>query len=307
MLVGKFRPVSVRITAVLVALVGVTAGGIGGIALGAAFGLWEWPPRPSSGLGVACGVAGGGIVLFEMAILLKKWFRGRRLGSTLLWMRLHVWLGLVCLPVVLVHTGFGVGGFVPGVTAGLFLLTIASGVWGLILQQWLPQKIHADVPAETVASQVDFVGGHHAREASRLVAVLVEGEHAPAGADLPPAAVGSRTAAKGIPLVVGQPAADLRTFETKLLMPYLRGGGGRSPLASRAEGERWFARLRDAVHPDARPVLARLQELCDLRRQGDQLARLNRWLHSWLLVHTPVSVAMTGFMCVHAARALKFW
>lgn len=307
MLVGKSRPVSVRIAAVLAALVGITTGGIGAVALGSAFGLWDWPPRPSSGLGVTCGVAGGGIVLFEMAILLKKWFRGRRLGSTLLWMRLHVLLGLLCLPVVLVHTGFGVGGLVPGITAGLFLVTIASGVWGLVLQQWLPQKILADVPAETVASQVNFVGDHHAQEASRLVAALIEGELAPAGVGRSAGVPGVRVAAKGVPLVVGQPAIDLRAFEAKLLLPYLRGGGGRSPLASRAEGERWFARLREAVPPDAHSILARIQELCDLRRQWDQLARLNRWLHNWLLVHTPVSVAMTGFMCVHAVRALKYW
>ena len=45
-----------------------------------------------------------------MEPLLRKRLRRYRLGRTRTWMRLHIWMGLVCLPVILVHAGFGFGG-----------------------------------------------------------------------------------------------------------------------------------------------------------------------------------------------------
>ncbi|MBX9579573.1 MAG: hypothetical protein K2X87_04625, partial [Gemmataceae bacterium] len=70
---------------------------------------------------------------------------------------------------------------------------------------------------------------------------------------------------------------------------------------------REFARLRAAVPAAAHGAAGRLEELADLRRQWDHERRLAFWLHNWLAVHLPLSVAMTGLMLVHAARALKYW
>lgn len=290
MLVGKSRSVRGRVSVVLFSTVAVAAVGVGLAAAGAAAGLWDWPPRPGSPFGVALGLAAGAIVLFEMALLPRKWLRGRRLGATRVWMRLHVWLGLVCLPVVLVHTGFGFGGPLTTATLVLFLVVTASGIWGLVMQQWLPQKMLAEVPRETVASQIDFVAEYHAAEAVRVVDGLVT---------VPPEAEYAE------PVVVGAPADELVAFRDRVLLPYLRGAD--SPLASRAEAEQRFDRLRAAVPAVAGAAVGRLCELAELRRQWDAQARLHVWLHNWLLIHLPLSVAMTGLMILHAVRALKYW
>lgn len=293
MLVGTTRSVRGRVAFILLSTVAVAALGVAFAAAGAAAGLWDWPPRPSSPLGVALGLAAGAIVLFEMALLPRKWLRGRRLGATRVWMRLHVWLGLACLPVVLVHAGFRTGGPLTAATLVLFLAVTASGVWGLVMQQWLPQKMLAEVPRETVASQIGFVAEYHAAEAVRVVDSLVT---------VPPEAESAE------PVVAGGPAAELVRFRDRLLVPYLREGGrGRSPLASRAESEQRFEQLRAAVPDVAAPAVARLRELADLRRQWDAQARLHVWLHNWLLIHLPLSVAMTLLMVLHAVRALKYW
>jgi hypothetical protein len=296
-LVGHSRTVRGRVFAVLGRLLAVTVVGIALVAAGAAAGWWDWPPRPSSPFGVATGVGLLLIVLFEMALWPRKGLRGRRLGRTKLWMRLHVWVGLVGLPVALAHAGFGFGGPLPAVTLALFLLVTFSGVWGLVMQQWLPEKILADIPEETVASEIDHAIRVHQDEATRLVRGLVE---------VPPGKDEASTPAG--PVVVGPPAADLVAFRDALLLPYLEGGRRTgSPLAARAEAQRRFARLRSVIPVPAHPALARLEALCDLRRQWDALARLNVWLHGWLLLHLPLSVAMTGLMLVHAVRALKYW
>ncbi|MFM8274682.1 MAG: hypothetical protein ACKODX_20455 [Gemmata sp.] len=293
MLLGKTKTVQWRVTAIVLATVIITVGGAAAARVGAVVGLWDWPPLPSSGFGVLCGVGGGAVVFFEMALVLRKRLRRSRLGRTRTWMRLHIWMGLVCLPVILVHAGFGFGGPLSTVTMVLFLLVTFSGVWGLIMQQWLPQKILADIPGETIASQIDRLGEYHASEAVRVVTALTT---------VPPEVEAAE------PLISGPLAKELEAFRDDVLLPYLqRGSYSRSPLTTPSEAERRFARLREAVPPEARKDLDRLQELADLRRRWDHQARLYFWLHNWLLVHLPLSVAMTTLMVLHAVRALKYW
>ena len=293
MLVGKTKTVRGRIVAILFATAGVTLAGVAFAAAGAAVGAWRWPPQPSSTLGVSCGIIGGAIVAFEMLILPRKWYRGKRLGRTRTWLRWHVWMGLACLPVILVHAGFGFGGPLATVTLVLFLLVTASGIWGLIMQQWIPQKMLEAIPGETVASQIDRLGDYHADEAQRLVSALVT---------VPPEAESAE------PVVSGPLANELVAFRDEVLLPYLHAGDrSRSPLASPSDAVLRFARLREAVPEGARDTLDRLQELADLRRRWDTQARLNFWLHNWLLVHLPLSVAMSSLMVLHAVRALKYW
>ena len=293
MLLGKTKTVQWRITAIVLATVGITLAGAAFARIGALVGLWDWPPLPSSGFGVLCGFVGGFIVVFEMLIVLRKRWRKWRLGRTRTWMRLHIWMGLVCLPVILVHAGFGFGGWLPAVTMVLFLLVTFSGVWGLVMQQWIPQKMLADIPGETIASQIDRLGDYHADEARRVITGLTT---------VPP------EAESGEPVIGGPLAKELERFRDDVLLPYLqRGRHSRSALTAPAEAERQFARLREAVPPAARIDLDRLQELADLRRRWDAQRRLYNWLHAWLIVHLPLSVAMTALMFLHAYRALKYW
>ncbi len=293
LLVGKTRSVRGRVAVILFATVAITVVGLALAALGAIAGLWVWPPEPSSNLGVTLGIVAGAIVFFEMALLPRKRLRGKRLGMTRVWMRWHIWLGLVCLPVVLIHAGLGFGGPLSAATLILFLLVTASGIWGLLLQQWLPQRMLQQVPHETIASQIDYVGDYHAVEATRLVQALVTA---------PPEAESAE------PAVTGSQAAELLAFLDQLLLPYLQiGKRSGSPLASLAEAEQRFIRLRAAVPEVAVPVVERLRVLADLRRQWDAQARMYFWLHNWLLVHLPLSVAMTTLMILHAVKALKYW
>ena len=67
-------------------------------------------------------------------------------------MFLHIWLGLLSLPLVFGHSGFIYGrllvdsvttsaGLLSMAVMTLYLLVIASGVWGLAMQQVIPQKM----------------------------------------------------------------------------------------------------------------------------------------------------------------------
>ena len=335
MVFGKSRSIVGRIVVVLLSVVAVTAVGAGIPWAGAKIGLWDWP-KPSAWYGVLLGFLGGAIVLFEMALYPRKSFRRFKLGRMKMWMWLHVWLGIVCLPVIVVHAGFGFGGPLPAATLILFLAVIASGVWGLVLQQWLPEKILRETPDETIASQSDraarfYLGrrlraakmgeGDRTGEVYRLIEALIEPPPEPDELVMPvklaigvgagPAVYGrgsGETAPQAEPLVTGQPARDLVAFRDLVLVPYLLDGRrSGSPLSAATESTRRFARLRETVRADARPVIDRLEELADLRRLWDRQAWVHWWLHNWIPVHLFLSVAMTGLMLVHAVRALKYW
>ncbi len=335
MLVKKQYSVGRRIATVLVGTALITVLFVLLPIYGASRGWWGWP-QPSSPLGVSLGLMGGLIILFEMALYPRKLARRYKgfpqaLWSPRLWLRLHVGLGLLCFPIIVIHAGYGFGGPLTRVTLILFLLTIVSGVWGLVVQQWLPQKLLNEYPEETVASQVDTVAGWYvgrrtgvghtggrdrSGEAYRLLDSLIQ-EPAEVGELLTP--VGT---AAGIddspeagaaplryePLVTGLPAQELEAFLIADLIPYLESGAASgSLLVTRAASERRFARLREKVPVDALPALDRLEVLAHLRRTLDDQVRINRWLHSWIPVHLLLSVAMTGLMLVHAIRALKYW
>lgn len=331
MLVSKQLSVGWRVAAVGLWTAGVTAVGVLLAWAGGVAGLWDWPPRPSSAFGVALGLLLAAIVAFEMGLYFRKVFRRiKRVGTARRWMWVHLWLGLVGLPVALVHAGFGFGGPLPAVTLGLFVATIASGVWGLLLQQWLPEKLLDEIPDETVASQADetaryYLGRRlpdpaggpgvtdHTGEVYRLVEALVKPPPEPDELFAPPPAaaqhLGATAAAlRAEPLLDGKPAADLVAFRDDVLVPYLEhGAASGSPIAARSESGRRFARLRALVPAEAQAVMDRLEILADVRRRWDTERRINGWLHGWVPVHLLLSVAMTGMMVVHAVRALKYW
>lgn len=273
MLIGRRQSVSRRLRAVFLATLAAIAPALGWYA-GAKWGWWSWP-KASGPLGVGLGVFGGLIVLFEMLIAPRKWLRGWRLGATRAWMRWHVWLGLLCLPVIVIHSGFAFGGLLSSITMWLFLIVIASGIYGLALQQWLPKKLFDEIPNETVASQIDVVIAQHREEAAELVKLINN--------------------------------PTINEFYADTLEPYLLNGSRiQSVLASASESVRMFERLKAAVPADVEPSVEQFKKWAAIRRQLDRQVRINWWLHSWLVVHLPFSVAMSGFMIVHAILALRW-
>ena len=92
-----------------------------------------------------------------------------RIGQTKTWMRAHIWLGLLTVPLLLLHSGFEFRNTLANVLTILLLIVVVSGIWGLVLQQLLPQRMLHDIPAETIHSQIDSVMKQLTREGKRLV------------------------------------------------------------------------------------------------------------------------------------------
>jgi hypothetical protein len=285
-------------------------------------------PSGSSSPGFTFGVIGGLICLFEFLLWPRKKVRAWRLGRVVVWMRAHVWLGLLAVPLLILHTGFRWGGTLSTVLMILFLVVIVSGIWGLLVQQFLPRILLEEVPAETIYSQIDHVAGQLAAEGRRLVVVTcgpepgqngaaIEAEEAAETEATGHLVVGAVRSAGGVRGVVRQsrasfaPVADaepLRTFFRTTAEPYLRGGAATgSPLRQAQRAAAIFEDLRTRLNPAAHEAVAALESLCEQRRQLDVQARLHFWLHNWLCVHLPLSVALIVLMFVHVFVAIRYW
>lgn len=296
------------------------------VAEGLRSGQWTWPSG-SSAPGFAFGVVGGLIIVFEMLLWVRKKYRVVRIGRAMLWMKAHIWLGLLTLPLMVLHSGFRWWDVpLSGALMMLFLVVIASGIWGLVLQQILPTVMLEELPAETIRSQIDYILGQYLAEARRIVRITCgkEGDLVGSAVDgsageredqsfLVIGAVRTTGRVQGKVLQTAQvtpvPNSEpLLTFFDKHIVPFLEAKqiSGRS-LASAKRADALFRDLKTSLDPRTHPVVDSLADLCDQRRQFARQARLHGWLHGWLLVHLPVSVAMFVLMIIHVVYALRYF
>jgi hypothetical protein len=289
----------------------------------ASLGPSGWPGG-STLPGFTFGILGGLIILFEMLLWWRKRVRVWRIGRAQKWMRAHIWLGLLCLPLLVYHSGLRWGGVLSTVLMVLLLIVIASGIWGLAMQQFLPRQLLDRVPAETIYSQIDYLSAQLSDEADRLV----ETTCGPApGEEFKPLA--TPEVAGGAHLVVGAvrsvgrvqgkvletrtqvaPVPDcepLRDFFRQSIAPFLKKGSRYSPLYYPNRAEIMFRDLKVKVPAGAHKAIDTLASFCEQRRQFDYQSRLHFWLHCWLWVHLPLSVALVVLMAVHIWVALKYW
>jgi hypothetical protein len=286
-------------------------------------------PGGASLVGFAFGVVGGAIILFECFLWArKKYLRSWRLGRTQTWMRAHIWLGLWTVPLLVLHSGFHWGGTLSTVLLALLLIVVASGIWGLFLQQWLPRRMLDEAPAETIYGQIDHVVRSLADDAERLVLATCGSEeeghttrHQEAevaeqaakgfltiGAVRSAGRVHGRVLATVVPTAPIAETEALRAFFHETIQPFLRAGlVASSPLRYTSRAAALFQDLQARLPATAHPAARALQSICDQRRQLAEQARLQWWLHSWLWVHLPLSASLLLLMLVHIFVALKYW
>src|SRR5215472_1932610 len=96
-------------------------------------------PRGGSVVGLLFGFIGFGFMIFAALLGARKRVPTWRLGRAQAWVRGHLWLGLLSLPLILFHGGFHFGGTLTRVLMWLLIITVASGVFGAALQHYIPR------------------------------------------------------------------------------------------------------------------------------------------------------------------------
>jgi hypothetical protein len=91
-----------------------------------------------------------------------------RIGTVQRWLRAHIWLTLLTIPLVILHSGFRLGGPMTTLIIVLYLVVMVSGVYGLILQHYLPTAMMERLPAESVYEQIPHIRAQLVAAATKM-------------------------------------------------------------------------------------------------------------------------------------------
>ncbi|MEP7014561.1 MAG: hypothetical protein ABI925_03895 [Verrucomicrobiota bacterium] len=119
-------------------------------------------------LGLTFGATAFGIFIFAGLLGIRKKVVLWRLGTLQRWMRAHIWLTLLTIPLVLFHSGFRMGGPMTTVLWFLYAIAMVSGIYGLALQHQLPRIMKERLPAETVYEQIPHIRAQLAAAAKKM-------------------------------------------------------------------------------------------------------------------------------------------
>jgi hypothetical protein len=291
-------------------------------------------PRGSSTIGLIFGIFGFAFMIFAALLGARKRVPTWRIGRAQAWMRGHLWLGFLALPLILFHGGFHFGGMLTRVLMWLLIITVFSGLFGAALQHYIPRVMTSDVPLETIYDEIEHVRALLLEEADRAVESLcgpvglgkASGEKGlraggfTALRTIAASAVPLRTsaavsagasaavaAAPEIILLTEEESAPLRRFYLEQIRPFLENPNQRGQRLGDAQKETTaFAGLYTLLPAAAKTALDDLADICDEARQLQRQARLHHWLHGWLLVHIPLSLALILLGAIHAVMALRY-
>ncbi len=265
-----------------------------------------WAARTPGGLtggsflGLWYGVLGSALMVYAgMLSALRKVPRWTWLGARKTWLRGHIWLGLLSCVFLLCHSGFHLGGPLEFSLWIIYLLVLVTGIYGLFMQWLMPRMITVRVPCEAPYEQIPHICLVMRQKADDLVDAIC-GPHDP-GAAQPENTMGAVQFATSGKL-------QLREFYERDVRPFLDPRVPReAPLLNPLIAESRFSKVRalpDLV--DARDSIGELARLCEERRSLAIQTRLYFWLHSWLLVHIPLSVALLVLGVAHVVTALFY-
>ena len=135
--------------------------------------------------------------------------------------------------------------------------------------------ISAQVPLETIYEEIPNVRQQLLAEADQLVLA--------SGIETDP-----------------EDKARLRETYARAIQPFLANPNGAPPA------EAFFRNLRRATPVPLHTAVQSLEDLCEEQRQLARQRKLYHYLHGWLLVHVPLSIALIVLGGIHAVVALRY-
>jgi hypothetical protein len=273
------------------------------------YGFYRVPAEKVSMGGTAAGIMYGSVgfafMIFAALLGARKRVPVYRFGRAQTWMRGHLWLGLLSLPLILLHSGFRYGHGVTAWLMTLLVVVVLSGLFGAALQHYMPRVMTREVTMETIYEEIGHVRGQLLEEAEELM------EHASGDgkAEKKIAAGSGNTEDDAVVLAVAvtDGIAPLRNFYEVELKPFLEKPATRkSALTDAAQSRSAFAQLRTLVPASLHVTIEDLESICEEERQLTLQSKLHIWLHGWLLLHVPLSLALLLLGAIHAIMALRY-
>ena len=246
-------------------------------------------------VGLIFGAVSFAIFIFGALLSLRKRIVLWPVGTVQSWMRAHIWLTLLTIPLVLFHCGFRLGGPMTILLMALYSIVMVSGVYGLFLQHQIPRIMKERLLIETIYEQIPHIRSQLLLAAQKMYNSL----------KLVTASPATETS-----LSASDPESEatLATVLKDQVMPYLAARrGSRFRLGNSRYSDDTFRFVKLRVAEPYRSRVEEIQGWCDQRRTLDLQVRLQHWLHGWLFVHVPFSFLLLMLTAWHAFVTLFYY
>lgn len=239
-----------------------------------------------SAWGIAYGVTASALVLLLVAFGWRKRAYRSKVGTLEGWLQAHVYLGVLVLVVVLLHTGFR---FEDRVAVAAF---VVMGV--VVLSGLVGTAFYTVYPRLLTEVQSDLSPADTSERLNRLTASMAR------------LASGRSRAFEGVYRDVVARSTPRGLAGWRLTLGRMPGGGRRGVEAM---GNRWTGLLARVPPEEQEPLrqllmLARQQQELHLRLAYQE--RYKNLLDVWLWVHVPLSVVLLILIAAHVIAAFYF-
>ncbi|MHC4390515.1 MAG: hypothetical protein ACYS22_04260 [Planctomycetota bacterium] len=294
-------------------------------------------PKGDTWIGLGFGVAGTAMIVFAGVLGGRRKMITLRVGPLSAWLKGHLYLGALSLPMILFHGAFAFGGTLTTVLMWLLIVTVFSGIVGAILQHTIPSIMTREAGvSEATHGQLEQRLQNLRWDALQLMQQvvgkaepeLVKRAKAFAETDSEPSPWRSpdvldweaqhlrkeiKAVAEGRPALDHDPTteekAHLMQFYRNAVAPYLddpHNASGEARAMRRELDAALVFDIQRAQHEELDPVFHRLQEICGAVRDLLRQRWLHAWLHGWQVVHIPISVGLMVLMIAHIFMALRY-
>lgn len=278
-------------------------------------------PRGNTWPGLIYGVLGSALMLFAGLLSARKKVPTIRIGRAATWLKGHIWLGLLTVPLIAYHAAFSWGGWLEIALWIVLFVIIISGVFGMFMQAAIPKLMTERAPMETIYEQIPHICSMIKFEADVIVANLcgtlpedvdvpvdaekLNGEKIAVYAVQVDAPKESEIKAKKPPKIKDPEKSEpLMKFYLNEVRPFLtvdyKSG---SKLADAANAAGKFELLKRRLPPEMHESVDQIADFCEERRQLALQTRLHYWLHTWLFFHIPLSFALLVLGVAHAVMS----
>lgn len=261
-------------------------------------------PNGGSWLGYTLGGIGTVLIIWLLWFGVRKRRYKSTIGSLQGWLSAHIWLGLLLVAIVTLHSGFQIGWNIHSLAYFLMLGVVFSGMYGVFAYLYYPQKMAANqggltpdvMVREILALEQECLSLADGLGAELHQSLLETIESIPLGGNV----WQQLTKAHYWPWLARKRRAILLqvgvNIDENLYDPTLF-------LVAEKLGE--------TIALEENRQLRRLLEL--LTRKNALLARLRRniqyqaFLDIWLYVHIPLSFALLSALIVHIVTVFLYW
>lgn len=223
------------------------------------------------------------------------------LGPRRAWLRGHLWIGLLSVPLILCHASYRLGGLLEQILMAVFAIVILSGLFGVLLQQFLPRLMTSRATAETPYEQIPHVLQIMRRKTDKIIEDLC--------GPMTDSTFSLSSFAESTELRLHEKTTtQLRQFYEERIRPLLfprveAKDALRDPLQVEAVFQRLIGMPELASHKKS---LEEMEGLIKERMQLFEQERIHHWLHSWLMAHIPLSIVLLVLGVAHIITALMY-